>query len=159
MIEQGLFRKDLAYRLDVLRIFLPPLRQRGNDMDILFLHLLKQYGSMNHRRIPQVDEAAFSVLHGYPFHGNIRELHNIVERVSVLCEGDRITKEMLQAAVYPKDLGEDSERGIYVDRTASEREQILWMLEETGGNQTETARRLGMNRSTLWRKMKKYELK
>lgn len=159
LIDQGMFRKDLAYRLDVLRIFLPPLRQRGNDVDILFLHLLKQLGMMNHRPVPKVDEDAFSVLHGYPFNGNIRELRNIVERAGVICEDDRITRETLMTAVYPKDLENDTEKGVYLDRTASEREQILWALEETAGNQTEAARQLGIDRSTLWRKMKKYGLK
>lgn len=159
LIDQGLFRKDLAYRLDVLRIFLPPLRQRGMDMDVLFLHLLNQQGLENHRQIPEVEQDALSVLHDYPFSGNIRELRNIVERASVLCEGGLITREILWTAVYPKDLEEESGTGIYVDRTASEREQILWALEETDGNQSNAARRLGIDRTTLWRKMKKYGLK
>lgn len=157
LMEQGKFRQDLAYRLDVLRIFLPPLRERGEDVELLFLHLLKQQAAQNGCPPLQVDKDALAVLHDYSFGGNIRELRNIVERISALCNGEAITREDLLQALYPPDLQPDTApKPQYVKHGTSEKEQILWALEECGGNQSKAARMLGIDRSTLWRKMKKF---
>ncbi len=162
LTEQGLFRKDLAYRLDVLRIFLPPLRQRGKDVEILFLHLLKQQGKANQRPLPEINLNALSVLQEYPFNGNIRELSNIVERASVLCSNGVIGREDILHALYPQDLEEPLAAGAiqnHLDSDMHEKDKILWALLESGGNKGKAARLLGMDRSTLWRKLKKYDIK
>ena len=162
LTEQGLFRKDLAYRLDVLRIFLPPLRQRGRDVEVLFLHLLKQQGKANQRPLPEINLNALSVLQEYPFNGNIRELSNIVERASVLCSNGVIGREDLLHALYPQDLEEPlAAEAIqkHLDTDMHEKDKILWALLECDGNKGKAARLLGMDRSTLWRKLKKYDIK
>lgn len=162
LTEQGLFRKDLAYRLDVLRIFLPPLRQRGRDVEVLFLHLLKQQGKANQRPLPEINLNALSVLQEYPFNGNIRELSNIVERASVLCSDGVIGREDILHALYPQDLEEPlTAESIqnHLDTDMHEKDKILWALHESGGNKGKAARLLGMDRSTLWRKLKKYDIK
>lgn len=162
LTEQGLFRKDLAYRLDVLRIFLPPLRQRGRDVEVLFLHLLKQQGKANQRPLPEINLNALSVLQEYPFNGNIRELSNIVERASVLCSDGVIRREDILHALYPQDLEEPltaDPMQNHPDPDLHEKDRILRALLECDGNKGRAAGLLGMDRSTLWRKLKKYDIK
>lgn len=162
LTEQGLFRKDLAYRLDVLRIFLPPLRQRGRDVEVLFLHLLKQQGKANQRPLPEINLNALSVLQEYPFNGNIRELSNIVERASVLCSDGVIRREDILHALYPQDLEEPLTADPMQnppDPDLHEKARILRALLECDGNKGRAAGLLGMDRSTLWRKLKKYDIK
>ena len=155
-----LFRRDLMYRLDVLRIFLPPLRQRERDAELLFLHLMRQRGQENGIPVPEINISALSVLNDYPFNGNIRELRNIVERSLVICSGNTITRDDLLKALYPQDLEDTSPLPSYTaSQTSSEESSILWALRECSGNQPKAARLLGINRSTLWRKMQKYNIK
>ncbi|MGL5433894.1 MAG: sigma 54-interacting transcriptional regulator [Lachnospiraceae bacterium] len=160
--EQGKFRQDLLYRLDVLRLFLPPLRERENDIELLFCHFLKLYSQEAGIAVPIMDAGAVPLLYQYPFWGNIRELKNIAERVTVLKQGDTIRKEDLQEALYPEDLEvTDASAGEYrsLDQTySSEQERLYKTLKQTGGNQTKAAKMLGMDRSTLWRKLKKYHI-
>ncbi|WP_367567122.1 sigma 54-interacting transcriptional regulator [Lacrimispora sp.] len=160
--EQGKFRRDLMYRLDVLRLFLPPLRSRENDVEVLFLHLLKVQSQETGTKVPKLDPNAIPLLRQYPFTGNIRELKNIAERASVLKNGDFITKKNLQEALYPQDLGISS----FSETSAShqeedmldEPEKLRFALEQCKGNKTRAARLLGMDRTTLWRKMQKYQI-
>ena len=155
-----LFRRDLMYRLDVLRIFLPPLRQRDRDAELLFLHLMRQRGQECGIPVPEINLSALSALNDYPFNGNIRELRNIVERSLVICSGNTITRDDLLKALYPQDLEDTSPLPSYTaSQTSSEESSILWALRECSGNQTKAARLLGINRSTLWRKMQKYNIK
>lgn len=160
MAGNGQFRRDLMYRLDVLRIFLPPLRQRDRDAELLFLHLMRQRGQECKLPIPEISSCGLSALHDYPFNGNIRELRNIVERTMVICSGDTITRDDLLRALYPQDLEDASPLPVYTaSQTSSEESSILWALGECSGNQTKAARLLGINRSTLWRKMQKYNIR
>lgn len=170
LAEQGDFRKDLMYRLDVLRVFLPPLRQRGSDVELLFHHLLMAQAKEAGIKLPSVDTEALAELPIYGFWGNIRELKNIVERACVLCSGNRITRQDILNALYPRDL-EESQKPASAENTyaplavsearsvVSEREALMQALEECGGNQSKAARKLGIDRSTLWRKMRKYQMK
>lgn len=163
MAEQGMFRKDLMYRLDVLRLFIPPLRNRQNDVEVLFLNLLKQQSREIDIPVPVIDPNALPLLHQYPFLGNIRELKNIVERACALKDGAVITREDLHEALYPQDLEMElalMSTSSSVDRIppVSEPERIRKALEQCGGNRTQAARVLKMDRSTLWRKMQKYQL-
>ena len=159
LADQGLFRWDLIYRLDVLRVFVPPLRQRENDVELLFLHLLQQRSHEMGTEIDVMPEALL-VLHDYPFTGNIRELSNIAERSSVLCTNQVITREDIIAALYPPNLENGNNGKPYVDNSVSDEQQkLLEALEQCHGNQTLAAKQLGIDRTTLWRKMKKYKLK
>lgn len=159
--EQGMFRRDLAYRLDVLRIFLPPLRQRGQDIPLLFLHLLQQLGKSQNRLVPRIEPEDLKALEEHSFLGNVRELHNVAERVCALSSGSRITKEALAAAMEPPDLEPEEDRRKDKERVMEEglpdeRTMIQQALALCRGNQTKAAKMLGIDRSTLWRKMKKY---
>lgn len=158
MTKQGMFRRDLAFRLDVLRIFLPPLRERGNDVELIFMHLLKMQSRLTGGFVPEIRRNALTVLHDYPFEGNVRELRNIAERAGVLCNGGVITRECLLQALYPPDLEvADPTVPFRTKRGTSEKEMIFWALEECGGNQSKAAKLLGIDRTTLWRKLKKYQ--
>ena len=159
LADQGLFRRDLVYRLDVLRLFIPPLRDREDDVELLFDYLLKVHCQESGVPIPLLSPDARSLLHSYPFQGNIRELKNIVERACVLCDGGCIPGRDLQNALYPRDLEpEEVSRPSSPLPAASEPERLLQALESCGGNRTKAARLLGMDRSTLWRKLQKYHL-
>lgn len=160
LAAKGLFRRDLMYRLDVLRVFLPPLRQRDKDVELLFLHLMKQHKKESGAPVPEINLAALSVLHDYPFNGNIRELRNIVERSCATCSDHVITKDDLLQALYPQDLDIAVPVPSYTAvQSQSDENTILWALGECSGNQTKAAKLLGINRSTLWRKMQKYNIK
>lgn len=159
--EHGQFRRDLMYRLDVLRLFLPPLRSREHDVELLFLHLLKAQSQETRTPMPSLEPGALSLLSKYPFTGNIRELKNIVERAGVLKTGDCITREILQEALYPPDLDGSFAHISLPQMDAaflSEPEQLRNALEQCGGNRTRAAKLLGMDRSTLWRKLQKYQI-
>ena len=170
---EGGFRKDLMYRLDVLRLFLPPLRQREKDVEFLFCHLLKNLCQDMGVKTPVTEPEALELLYQYPFMGNIRELRNIAERALVLGDGSIITKMDLKRALFPRDLETGSDMEKETDRERSgdparssqaeaapkpEKDRILEALDQCGGNRTRAAGSLGMDRSTLWRKMKKYGL-
>ena len=162
LAKDGLFRSDLMYRLDVLRLFLPPLRERGRDAEVVFAHLLRRLGSLLGRGCPEIAPDALEALGSYPFEGNIRELRNIVERAAVLCSDGVITKGDVAAALYPKNLEDSAERPDAPnprEKTASkEKEAIIKALEACGGNRSSAAKMLGIDRSTLWRKITKYGL-
>lgn len=160
--EQGLFRPDLAYRLDVLRLFLPPLRERKGDAELLFLHMLKVCSRESRSPLPRLDPDALPLLRKYPFPGNVRELRNIAERACALKDGGRITRQELQEALYPRDLEDEGVPGLSLPPDAipasNEPERLRRALEQCGGNKTKAARMLGIDRSTLWRKLKKYQI-
>lgn len=150
MADNGEFRRDLVYRLDVLRLFLPPLRERENDMELLFLHRMKELET----EPLQVEEEALALLHTYPFRGNVRELYNLAERIFVIRSGGVITGEMMQEALYPGDIGKEKVKPAF----ESEQEQIQRILLESKGNRSKAAEMLGIDRSTLRRRMKKYKI-
>lgn len=154
LAEQGKFRKDLVYRLDVLRLFVPPLREREKDVELLFLHLLREWED----GCPMtLDPEAVPLLYQYPFYGNIRELKNIAERTCVLRDGETITRDDLYQALYPQDLDEIQRPELEQPAAEDdEEERLRRALEQCGGNRTKTAKMLGMDRSTLWRKLQKY---
>lgn len=178
--DMGQFRRDLMYRLDVLRLFLPPLRKRENDVELLFLHLLKVQSQETRSLFPMLEPGALTLLYQYPFTGNIRELKNIVERASVMKTGDYITAQNLQDALYPPDLdpssfpvtaksfppfsSSDSPVPFGASdppgspASLSEPERLRCALEQCNGSRTKAAKLLGIDRSTLWRKMQKYQL-
>ncbi len=143
LIKRGEFREDLYYRLSVVRLYLPPLRERKEDIPVLLKHFLEKYTRKYSRRIKGFSSEAIRLLLSYHFPGNVRELENIVERAVITCRGSLINPEDLQIEL------ENSQR-----EQEKEREKIKRVLEEVGGNKSLAARMLGMHRTTLWRKLK-----
>ncbi|MBE6907780.1 MAG: AAA family ATPase [Ruminococcaceae bacterium] len=164
MVRQGLFRHDLLYRLDVLRVFLPPLRERAGDAALLFQNQLRQLAQENNMPAPQIEKGALAALHGYPFEGNVRELCNLAERVFVRCENNCVACGDVQKALHIEDvpvprLIPEKKPGPVISAggsDAGEEELIRRALEQSGYNRSRAAVLLGCDRTTLWRKMQKY---
>jgi two-component system response regulator HydG len=155
-IQEGRFREDLYYRLKVVRLELPPLRERREDIPILANHFLKELESRNSLGITGIHQEAMDLLRRYSWPGNIRELKNCLEGAIVTCEGDR-----LQAVDLPREIRHsgDPGRGFRAPEMTMEeleREAIFQALERTGKNRAEASERLGISLRTLQRKLKQY---
>jgi len=146
-VQQKTFRKDLFYRLNVIPIHIPPLRERRNDIPLLVDHFLKEAGEMHKNMPPEISKEAISVMMGYHWPGNVRELQNAIQFAIVNCSGDKI---------FPKDLPlELKDQSILgPSRGASRKlnvENVKSALIKTGGNKARAARILGVGRATLYR--------
>ncbi len=157
-IEAGRFRKDLFYRLNVVTLHVPPLRERKDDIPPLAEHFLKMFAEKNRKRVRGFTPQAMDRLLRYDWPGNVRELMNTVERGVVLARSEYIDEGEL-TPVLLKEPGEKTlppgEAGA-VSLEALEKATILKTLDQTGGNKSEAARRLGITRRTLHQKLKKY---
>jgi two-component system NtrC family response regulator len=157
-VEEGRFRRDLFYRLNVVRIDLPPLRARPDDVPVLVAHFVNRYSTQYGVAPKAVTPDALACLQAYDWPGNVRELQNVVERAFALSDADTLT-----LADLPASLRRTDGRGIpapaarhTLDET--ERGLIAETLAATKGNKNETARRLGIDRQRLYRKLRKYGL-
>ena len=158
-IKEGRFREDLYYRLNVVIIEIPPLRDRHEDIPLLSEFFLKQYVEKNRKLIKGFTPRATDVLMRHNWPGNVRELENLVERAVIMTRGDMITQDDFPSIMTVKDKSA-AERNFVTSsgRTLKEAEKeiILRTLEETGGNRTHTAKILGISRRTLQLKLKEY---
>jgi len=162
-LRRGTFREDLYYRLNVISILLPPLRERREDVPLLIDHFLQTYSEKNRRPIPRVSKEARDLLLQYSYPGNVRELENIIERSVVVSRGDTITTRDLPLQVREglreADLGlEGKERPLDATLSGMERDLIVRALDEHGWVQTKAARSLGISERVLRYKMKKHGL-
>jgi two-component system response regulator PilR (NtrC family) len=157
-VEKGTFRQDLFYRLDVIRIRLPPLRERREDIPLLVDHFVRKFSAEHGRKVAGLDTQAMQALIAYHFPGNVRELENLVERAVILAPGDRLTLDAfptlggvsaaapcLSSAPFVPETGLDLERVV----EDFERSILISALERTGGNRTEAARLLGVSFRSL----------
>ncbi len=171
-VKKGRFREDLFYRLNVIPIHVPPLRERRSDIALLAKHFLKRYCQGKRKCVKGITDEALDILSRYDWPGNVRELENIIERMVILANGDTITKDDLPAQIVEKAAGagglaslsgsamEFPEEGLSLSQAVSELEKrlILMALERTGGVKNRAAKLLKMNRTTLIEKMKKLGL-
>jgi len=155
--EQGSFRQDLYYRLNVVSIEIPPLRERKEDIPTLVLHFLKNFLKKNRRDIKGFSPDAMDAIIRYEWEGNVRELMNCVERGVVLARSDYICLEDL-SFIKTKNIEEIQAGTDFGNIRLSQIEEkaILSTLESAGGNKSEAARRLGITRKTLLKKLKQY---
>jgi DNA-binding NtrC family response regulator len=157
-VKKQKFREDLYYRLNVVNLEIPPLRERKDDIPLLVAYFLKKYSSIMKKEVFKVPEDALNLLINYDYPGNVRELENIVERAVVLCNSSQLEIEHL-----PDDLKElkiqvfAKKEGKFMTLEELEREYIKWVLKEVG-NKTIAAQILGIDRVSLWRKIKNYGL-
>ncbi len=173
-IAEGFFRDDLFYRLNVVHIHLPPLRERQDDIPLLVDHFLEKYNRRFSKNVIGVDEKASSALTGYQWPGNIRELENVVERCVLFCDHDRVSyddlppdftdEEARQSNAAIEDATNLARDGGLKDKvkavTASlERQLIARALEQTGRNVTRAAQILKISRKSLQTKMKEFGLR
>jgi len=156
-IERGNFREDLFYRLNVIPFYMPPLRERKEDIALLADHFLKEFTTAYGRKPKELTPEAYRALVEYPWPGNVRELRNLMERIVIMNPQQRIDARHLPLSPARRAVFEPpaSRFGSLQEvREAAEREYILKKLEETKGNVTRTAELLGLERSNLYRKMK-----
>jgi len=179
LVEEGKFREDLFFRLNVLRVHLPALRERDGDVRLLIDHFLQMFAASFSKGVKRLSAQALRLLNSYRYPGNVRELRNIIEYGVNICRGEVIEVEHLppyvladagkapraKGAAASRESGEKTAGGVVPEIpdnasswSAIEKKQILTALMQTGGSRTGAAKALGWGRTTLWRKMKEYEL-
>ncbi len=158
-IKSGKFRQDLYYRLNVVSLYIPPLSERRDDIPLLSYYFLKKYSALMKKDVSEISQDVVNLLLNYDFPGNVRELENVIERGVAMTNSSSI-----EVAHLPEDLREMSIRtfrkkeGKIPSLEDHEMAYIKWVLAEVGGNKTVAAQVLGIDRVSLWRKLKKFGL-
>lgn len=161
MVEEGKFREDLYYRLNVVKVELPPLRSRHGDIDLLLAHYAEVFASENGKELNGFTPDALDVLTAYSWPGNVRELRNVVERMVVLSRGDRLSVRDLPREIREQAAGQQggsTQAGEAFSLEGAEKDMILKALKACEGNRTRAAEQLGISRRTLHRKLNEYGL-
>jgi len=160
LLSRGMFREDLYYRLNVVKIELPPLSQRREDIPLLVDHFVHQFNLKKAKKVIGLSDQVLSMLMQYEFPGNVRELENLIEHAFVLCHSSQIEVDHL-----PKEFINTFKRGEMSAPKSKERLKeaeayiIIDILKKHGGNRSKAAEELGIDKSTLWRKIKKFNIK
>ena len=153
MVDDGKFREDLWYRINVVRVVLPPLVDRRGDVPLLAHYFLKKYNERYHQQA-KLTESGVSALQNYSWPGNVRQLQHLIERLTILAAHGRIDDRAVEEAISlaePRDLASDT-------LADTESEQIRRVLAATGGNKSRAAKILGIERKTLYRKLERMTL-
>lgn len=150
LVQKGTFREDLYYRLNVINLHVPPLRERKGDIPLLAVHFLKKYAHALSRGVRDIKPEALEKLSSYHWPGNVRELENEMERAVILSDSAVVGPGDISIPVFPHSEAR------YPMLEEMEREYIKRVLEEADGNQSRASRMLGINRKTLYLKLKKY---
>jgi PAS domain S-box-containing protein len=161
LVHENRFRKDLFYRLNVMRLDLPPLKDRQGDLPLLIAHVLKRLCATRNTQVERIAQRAMEVLLNHDYPGNIRELENILEHALIVCQGKVVERRHLPGFLLKNGRGAppQSPPGGQTPPAGGEhpeRDRILQLLRDHDGNRSKTARALKINRTTLWRKMKRY---
>jgi two-component system NtrC family response regulator len=161
LVREGCFREDLFYRLNVIQIQLPPLRERRDDIPLLVTHFMNKFRSL-YPSGGEISKQALELLLNYHWPGNVRELQNVIERALILSQGDPITPAHLPVELkkgnnhQKKAPFEIPDEGISLEEV--EKQLIMAALEKSGGNQTKAAALLNVTRATLLYRLQKYGL-
>lgn len=160
-VHSGRFREDLYYRLNVVTLHVPPLRDRREDIPLLAEYFMQKFAEKNKRKVNGITPRCMNLLINYSWPGNVRELENAIERGVILMRGDYLDEDSLPIAVrrQAEKVGggkQTAEKDTPSSLEEAEKMVIIKTLEETGGNKSETARRLNITRKTLLSKLKKY---
>jgi len=157
-VEAGVLRQDLYFRLNVLGLEIPPLRDRREDLPVLIAHFLSRHALRMGKSLPQLSDDAMKHLQNYAFPGNIRELENILERAVALCRSQIIDESLLpENLIGASSANSETARRTSIRTLAEmEREHILDVLKCCDGSRVQAAKILGIDRVSLWRKMKSY---
>lgn len=153
-LKSGLFREDLYYRLNVFSIFIPPLRERRNDIELLAEYFLKKFTSTMNKKISGFKKETMDFLVNYSWPGNVRELENAVERAVVVCREDKISKGDLPFHIGEINLPDENDKSL----SSLEKRHIVKVLTENNWNISRSAEILGIDRVTLYNKINKYGL-
>ena len=161
MMHRREFREDLFFRLNVIRLSIPPLRERREDIPLLLDHFIERINLKQSKQIKKLSSSALKILLNYNFPGNVRELENIIEHAIILTKGIEIQPRNLPSYLGSKQIepparAKISEKQDLAVLEKVERDLIARALERNGGNTAATAKELGIHRTTLWRKIKRY---
>jgi DNA-binding NtrC family response regulator len=159
-VQAGRFREDLLYRLQVLVIYIPPLRERPEDIPVLIDYLLERISRERGREIPRMEEFVRGVLERYEWPGNVRQLENALQRLVLLAGEGPVTRAELETDqdVRATFLGPDSSADQVFSLSAGVREELKRALVAAGGNRERAAKLLGISRATIYRKIKEHGL-
>jgi len=153
MVEEGKFREDLWYSLNVVRLTVPPLCERTSDIPLLTHYFLKRYNE-RYGLNTKITDSGVKALEDYSWPGNIRQLQHLMERLTILAPGGRIDKAVVEAAIEQMDSRDHGNESL----AEAETDQIRRVLTATNGNKTRAAKILGIERKTLYRKLERMEL-
>ncbi|MRR09318.1 Fis family transcriptional regulator, partial [bacterium] len=161
-VEQGRFRTDLFYRINVIPVRIPPLRDRAGDVPVLADHFLHKVAGKSGSPVPRLSAAALAALARYQWPGNVRELENAIERAVVLAAGPLIEPAHLPPEVTGQGMRQPRQGTAQAENSGSlktnERQAIINALQQSGGNKSQAAKALGIHYTTLYRKMKHFGL-
>jgi two-component system response regulator AtoC len=157
LADEGKFRDELYYRLNILELFIPPLRERKDDIAPLCSYFIQEFAKEFNKVVEHFSAEVISTFMSYDFPGNVRELEHIIERAVIIADGNTIEVKHL-----PQRFRRDDLTGAYADKkfitlAEMEKQYILKVLEATGGNKTKTTELLGISRAALWRKLKQFK--
>ncbi len=158
LVEKGAFRRDLFYRINVVRIELPPLRERMEDVPLLIDHIISRLNRIQDKDVISISDEALVCLMSHDFPGNIRELENIIERAFVLCHSGHIQRNHLPRALCDAPCVDRSQQTAFSSFKQMEAAFLMNALRRNNWNRAETARQLGIHKTTLFRKIRSLEL-
>jgi transcriptional regulator with PAS, ATPase and Fis domain len=158
-VEKGNFRKDLYYRLKVLPIYIAPLRDRGEDIIPLAKHFIHHFDKEFNKKVNDISTEVEKALLDYDWPGNVRELKSVIERAVLLSEGSTLPAEHLLLNCKPSTKSESEDIDMDNSIAAMEKQHIVKVLIETSWRMTKTSKILGINRTTLYNKIKQYSIK
>lgn len=157
-VAEGKFRQDLLYRLDVLNLTIPALKERNEDIKDIANHFIKKYCTQANKTVPKFSKEAIKIFNEYSWPGNVRELRNICERLVVICDGDKITKEDIMSIPSfntefnnTNKVTQNQERS---DNKKDELEDLMKIMDLVKVNKEDMAKLMGISRTTLWRRLK-----
>jgi transcriptional regulator with PAS, ATPase and Fis domain len=160
LVEKGQFREDLFYRINVIPIHVPPLRDRQGDIPLLAESFFRRIQLKSDKRIRRISKEAMESLMKYAWPGNVRELRSAFEYAFVTCQGETIQPKDLPPGILKEIPGNQSVINmIPLNRDDVKKAQLLKALKQTGGNQSQAAQILGVSRVTVWNRLKRYGIK
>ena len=157
LVEEGKFREELYYRLNVLELFMPPLRERRDDIPPLCGYFIHKFAKEFEKAVEHISEEVISTFMSYDFPGNVRELEHIIERAVILADGDTIKLKHLPERFHKADAPPLNAIRTFMTLAELEKKYILEVLAAAGGNKSKTAEILGISRAALWRKLKQFK--
>ncbi len=156
LVEQGNFRKDFYFRINVIPIFLPPLRERSGDIPLLAEAFFRKLQLKSGKKVAGISKETMEILINYTWPGNVRELKGAFEYAFVTCYGDEIKPQHLPETIYSPKKAQAAPKKNSFNLTEIEKQELLEVLRQTGGNQSKTAEILGVSRVTVWNRMKRF---
>ena len=157
LVEEGKFREELYYRLNVLELYIPPLRERKDDIPPLCGYFLDKYAKEFKKAVESISDDVIGIFKSYDFPGNVRELEHIIERAVILADGNTIEPKHLPGRFQSSDPPPLNAGRKFITLAEMEKRHILEVLDATGGNKSKAVQLLGISRAALWRKLKQFK--